>query len=65
MARGYIYNIVWLLICSMSIVCTVFATEPEVQTIQMEVYEDPDITDLTGYGNCQCGHLLIFPNFFE
>lgn len=61
MERGYINNIMWLLICSTSIVYTAFATEPEVQAIQMEVYEDPDITKLTGYGNCQWLHPLEAP----
>ncbi len=53
MARGYIYNIVWLLICSITLVHSACAADLEVQTIQMEVYEDPEVTDLTGYGNCQ------------
>ena len=61
MERGYINIIVWLLICSTSIVYTAFATELEVQTIQMEVYEDPDVTDLTGYGNCQWLYPLEAP----
>ncbi len=52
---------VWLLICSMSIVYTAFATELEVQTIQMEVYKDPNVTDLTGYGNCQWLYPLEAP----
>lgn len=61
MERGYINIIVWLLICSTSIVYPAFATEPEVQTIQMEVCGDPNASDLIGYGNCQWLYPLDAP----
>ncbi len=61
MARGYIYNIVWLLICSITLVHAACAADLEVQTIQMEVYEGNDIMDLTGYGNCQWLYPLEAP----
>ena len=61
MERGYINIIVCLLICSTSIVYTAFATEPEDQAIQMEVYEDSNVSDLTGYGNCQWLYPLEAP----
>ena len=61
MKRGYINIIMGLLICSTSIVYTAFAAEPEVQTIQMEVYEDSNVSDLTGYGNCQWLYPLETP----
>jgi hypothetical protein len=34
----------------------------ETQTVTMELYEGPDITDMTGYGNCQWLHPLDEPN---
>ena len=35
---------------------------PQAQTIAMELYEGPDITNMTGYGNCQWLYPLDEPN---